>query len=86
MAAGASSDEVKRGSNGDSNDEPASSATTPSDAPPAESGAAASPYPRIDLFIRRCAVLRRGGVQGEIRLWIYFPTTKTVRLLDTRLH
>ena len=36
-----------------------------------EEGYSHSPYPRVDQFIT--SLLTRGGVQGSIRRWTYFP-------------
>ena len=36
-----------------------------------QSGYEHSPYPEIDKFISQ--VINKGGVQGEIRRWVFFP-------------
>ena len=39
--------------------------------PSSQSGYEHSPYPEIDNFISQ--VINKGGVQGEIRRWVFFP-------------
>jgi len=39
-----------------------------------QSGYEHSPYPQIDNFISQ--VINKGGVQGEIRRWVFFPQGK----------
>ena len=36
-----------------------------------QSGYEHSPYPQIDNFISQ--VINKGGVQGEVRRWVFFP-------------
>lgn len=43
---------------------------------PSQSGFDHSPYPEIDKFISQ--VINKGGVQGEIRRWVFFPQGKTL--------
>ena len=38
---------------------------------PSQHGYEHSPYPDIDVFILQ--VVNKGGVQGEIRRWVFFP-------------
>lgn len=39
--------------------------------PSSQSGYEHSPYPEIDNFISQ--VINKGGVQGEVRRWVFFP-------------
>ena len=38
---------------------------------PTQTGYEHSSYPDIDRFV--LSIVNRGGVQGEIRKWVYFP-------------
>ncbi len=39
-------------------------------------GTGVSPVPSVDTFIQ--TQIHRGGVQGEIRSWLYFPTSHLI--------